>query len=180
MRSRLRATRRQPRHESWDDAIVASGAEHIIARAGQAYDLGAGVSVTVLHPFYDMLDADANDASMVLMVSYGASDVLITGDAPLSAEYHERQAFGPALQAEVLKLGHHGSRTSSGADYLKVVAPQFGVISAGKDNTYGHPHKEVIERGRAAGVMLANTADNGTMVLETNGDTIEIRRLVGE
>lgn len=161
-------------------AIEAGGVDRTTAHSGQVYDLGSGVTVTVLYPFHDMPKAEANDASMVFMVSYGESDIVLTGDAPLITEYYLRRAYGAALQAEVLKLGHHGSRTSSGADFLKAVAPQFGVISAGKDNTYGHPHAEVVNRSLAAGVTLASTVENGTMVLETDGETIEVRRLEGE
>src|SRR3989338_7877341 len=82
-------------------------------------------------------------------------------------------AYAQGIQADVLKAGHHGSKTSSSAYFLAAVQPSIAVISAGKDNSYGHPHQNVIESIAAAGAQILNTADNGTIILERKWSSFE-------
>lgn len=159
------------------EASNASSAEKIVPFAGDVYDLGAGVAVTVLYPSEDVSKMDTNNASVVLHVRYGMADFILTGDAPLASEYTIAKNFGDTIQAEVLKAGHHGSHTSSGMYFLKRVQPAIAVISAGKDNSYGHPHKDVVQRFADTGTAVVNTADNGTVIFETDGETIAGRNI---
>ena len=77
-----------------------------------------------------------------------------------------------ALQADVLKVGHHGSSTSTSAEFLEAVSPSYGVISCGKDNKYGHPHQSALDRLSAAGVQVLRTDEMGTVILQSDKEQI--------
>ena len=79
------------------------------------------------------------------------------------------------LDSSVLKAGHHGSRTSTSLPYAQAVSPEYAVISAGKDNSYGHPHKEVLDILKKLGTNILSTTDLGTIKFETDGKTLEIK-----
>ncbi|OGG61529.1 hypothetical protein A3C87_02665 [Candidatus Kaiserbacteria bacterium RIFCSPHIGHO2_02_FULL_49_34] len=157
-------------------AVIDKNVNRVVAYSGDVYDLGGGVIVQVLFPFKDMDAEDANEESIVMMVTYGTSSFLLTGDAPMFAEHEMVRAYAQGIQADVLKAGHHGSKTSSSAYFLAAVQPSIAVISAGKDNSYGHPHQNVIESIAAAGAQILNTADNGTIIMESDAQKITVRR----
>jgi competence protein ComEC len=140
---------------------------------GQSADL----RLEVLHPPDEGLPGvDLNDHSVVLVARYGEIDFLLTGDAGLKAEADMLRAFGPEiLDIEVLKLGHHGSRTSSGADFIEAATPQIALVSVGARNRFGHPSPEVIERLEQAGAQILNTTVHGSVDLRTDGKRIWIR-----
>ena len=112
-----------------------------------------------------------NDASIVLRIDYGKTSFLFTGDAEDWSEYMMIDA-GAELRADVLKVGHHGSRTSSTAEFLEAVSPALAVISVGKDNGYGHPAAEVLDRLEAAGALVLRTDELGTIILTSDGETV--------
>ena len=122
------------------------GAELTYARAGQIITLGASTTLHILSPSTDTSNWDSNTSSVVVLLQYGDVGFMLTGDAPEGIEEYLVQQYGDALEAEVLKLGHHGSDTSSAPSFLLAVAPRFAVVSAGRDNRYGHPHTDVLER----------------------------------
>lgn len=113
---------------------------------------------------------DANDNSIVVRLRYGERTVLFTGDIEREAE---AALAGQDLSAEVLKVPHHGSRTSSTDDFLDAVAPDFAVASCGRFNSFGHPHAEVVARYRRRGVPLWRTADDGGVIVQTEGERWE-------
>ncbi len=154
---------------TYQKALVAEGAPMTFARAGQVYQLGASTTVTVLSPARDPSLLESNTASIVLKVSYGEIDFMLTGDAPQSIEDYLAVTYGEFLESEVLKLGHHGSKTSTSDLFLTTVQPQFAVVSAGADNSYGHPHQEVIDRVTTYGIPTSNTADSGRIEFFTDG-----------
>ena len=126
---------------------------------GERWMLG-GAEVTVLGPLRDY--GDNNENSIVLRIDYGETSFLFTGDIGIEAE-DELVESGADLAATVLKVAHHGSRGSSGYVFLRAVAPQYGVISVGADNSYGHPTPEVLRRLVRAGVEVYRTDCNGTV-----------------
>jgi competence protein ComEC len=139
---------------------------------------GAVVSVLAPCPRYDSA-YDANDNSLVVRIAYGRRSFLLVGDA----ESHTEGALlarGVDVRADVLKVGHHGSRTSSSAAFLRAVAPKLAVISAGAGNRFGHPHPEVRERLRAASIAMLNTAETGSVTVETDGAELRVRTWSGE
>lgn len=160
------------------DNAFADGFKHeenaniIMARAGQVFMLGASTTVTIFSPDHDPTGQETNASSIVAKISYGNVDFMLTGDAPIGIEEYLAKTYKEALSSEVLKLGHHGSRTSSSYDFLNMVHPTYAVVSAGKNNTYGHPHKEVIESVRAKNINLVSTIDKGDIQFTTDGQNI--------
>jgi competence protein ComEC len=115
--------------------------------------------------------ANLNNASIVLRLDYGETSFIFTGDAETESE-RAMLAGGRNLRATVLQVGHHGSRTSTTQEFLDAVRPVAAVISAGGGNTYGHPHREVIERLTAANVRILRTDERGTILMSTNGTDV--------
>lgn len=158
------------------DAIAREeGAAGSIAVRGQRIHLGEGAYADILYPGTDAGTLrETNDASVIMRVVYGESEFFLSGDAPTWAEDLVVGHYGSALQSDVLKAGHHGSRTSTGDALLSAVRPSYVIVSAGKDNAYGHPHEEVLARARAAGAEIRSTADEGTITFVTDGTTLRL------
>ncbi|MBZ0320254.1 MAG: MBL fold metallo-hydrolase [Anaerolineae bacterium] len=113
--------------------------------------------------------ADLNDTSLVLHLSYGTISFLFTGDAEYAAEMEMLQTVADQLPAQILKVGHHGSYTSSSPAFLTAVQPEVAIYSAGRNNDYGHPHQETITNLINAGATIYGTDVHGTVVVETDG-----------
>lgn len=118
---------------------------------------------------------DLNNYSAVLKVSYGKTGLLFTGDAEREVE---EELLGADISARILKVGHHGSSTSSGSRFLKKVNPAYAVISCEKGNTYGHPHRETLEALAKMGCKILRTDEMGTIVLDADasGNVREVTR----
>lgn len=156
-------------------AEVAGGARLVDAEAGQIIQLGASTTVRILSPRGNTSNWETNTASVVVQVQYGDIAFMLTGDAPQSIEDYLAGAYGAGLESEVLKLGHHGSDTSSSELFLETVQPEYAVVSAGKENRYGHPKPTVIERAREAGAHIVSTIDNGTITFQSDGKTVWLK-----
>lgn len=117
---------------------------------------------------------DLNDYSIVTKFTYGKTSFLFTGDAEAPSEKEILKA-DYNVKADVLKVGHHGSSSSTSAAFLKAVAPQYAIISCGKDNDYGHPHKEVMNRLQKANVQTYRTDEQGTVLATTDGSKISFQ-----
>lgn len=127
------------------------------ALRGERMSLGGGVYLLVLFPDRDASRVESNTGSIVLLLTYGSTSFLLSGDAPSAIEDWLIVLDGDLLQSEVLKAGHHGSRTSTSDAWLSTVAPTEVVISAGENNSYGHPHQEVVKAIEATGATLHRT-----------------------
>ena len=148
------------------------GLEVTLPVPGDTFALGSA-QVTILGPV--MSYAETNDTSIVLRVEHGENSFLFTGDMETAAENDmlDHWDSDPALfQTDVLKVGHHGSETSTGYRFLHEVSPTYGVISCGKNNTYGHPHEEPMSRLEQAGVILFRTDEQGTILATSDGSQI--------
>jgi competence protein ComEC len=132
---------------------------------------GARIDVLWPCPRHDA-GLDANDNSLVLRLRFGRRSFLFVGDAEALAERALVLREGNALRADVLKVGHHGSRTSTSPGFLAAVAPRIAVISAGASNRFGHPHPEVVHRLRAARVTPIELCIDGGTVVGTDGSTL--------
>ena len=129
------------------------------------------LTVTVLGPTQSY--AETNDTSIVLRVEFGETAFLFTGDMEVAAENDMLDYWGNFdWQVDVLKVGHHGSNTSTGYRFLNAVMPTYGVISVGEDNSYGHPHDEPMSRLNQAGVTLFRTDELGTILAVSDGNGI--------
>lgn len=136
---------------------------------GETYAL-ADASFTVLGPI-DGTAAESNNHSICLMVEHGDNRFLFTGDAEKEEE-EDLLSSGCALGADVYQLGHHGSSTSTSDAFLEAVSPTWAVVSAGAGNRYGHPHRETLEKLKAAEVSLFRTDLQGTIVATSDGSSI--------
>lgn len=154
------------------EAVGAEGLAPHVVRAGDLVQLGASTTLEILSPTYDVADIESNNSSIVLLVHYGETAFLLTGDAPKEIETYLVAKYGDQLAADVLKLGHHGSRTSSDQLFLETVDPLYAVVSAGKDNTYGHPHEEVVESVLRQQIVLLETAKAGTITFLSDGERV--------
>lgn len=122
------------------------------------------VEVRVFSPLPNVTYPDLNNESAVCRVSYGDMSILLTGDAESFAEEaFMKEIPTRLLRSTVLKLGHHGSSTSTGTALLNVVRPELAIASVGADNEYGHPHQETLEKLKDAGIKLLRTDLNGTI-----------------
>jgi competence protein ComEC len=136
---------------------------------------GATIEVLAPCPGYDP-DGSANDNSLVLRIRYGHQVALLVGDAEHEEEQRLLAHYGSALRADFLKVGHHGSRTSSSPAFLRAVQPALAAISSGVRNRFGHPHPQTLNAFVAQGIPLARTDRGGAIVWETDGDTARLRR----
>jgi len=153
----------------------AEGARLITAQAGQTIQLGASTTVRILSPKGDVSNWRSNTASIILQVQYGDTEFMFTGDTPKSIEDWLVENHGDTLESEVLKLGHHGSDTSSSGLFLDTVDPEFAVVSAGGDNRYGHPHREVVERVSERNITLLETSKAGSVIFLSDGVDVWLR-----
>lgn len=145
-----------------------------IVRRGEVYDLGSGVTFSILYPNKDVSKAESNSGSIIARLSYGEHSFLLTGDAPVESELLVVGADEDSLRSTVLKLGHHGSDTSTSATFMSRVKPEYSIVSAGKNNKYNHPHPNVVERVEKFGSVILKTEDRGTITFSTNGKVIEV------
>ncbi len=152
-------------------AIADKGLKITKAKPGSEYDLGGGAVLTILGPtaFYD----DLNNSSVVCRLDYGATSFLFSGDIEKQAEA-DILASGANLKVDVFCAPHHGSSSSTTQPYLDAAAPQMATISLGLDNSYGHPHKEVLERLGAREIPIYRTDLNGAIVITSDGSTLTV------
>lgn len=154
--------------QSFVKYLAQRGKQITVPTAGETFALGRA-QVQILGPLHSA--EDSNDNSIVLKVSFGATSFLFTGDAE-RAEEQDLLNAGVNLQSTVLKVGHHGSDTSTSYPFLRTVAPQYAVISVGAGNSYGHPTEAVLSRLRDAGVTTFRTDMQGEITAVSDGQTI--------
>ena len=154
--------------QSFVKYLAQRGKQITVPTAGETFALG-GAQVQILGPLHSA--EDSNDNSIVLKLSFGATSFLFTGDAE-RAEEQDLLNAGVNLQSTVLKVGHHGSDTSTSYPFLRAVAPQYAVISVGAGNSYGHPTEAVLSRLRDAGVTTFRTDLQGEITAVSDGQTV--------
>jgi competence protein ComEC len=137
------------------------------AITGQKYDFGQGVTLEILKAD-DVLSKNTNDDSLVLKISDQQVDFLLMGDLPSEQEKVLLEQ-NINLNSEILKVGHHGSKYSSSADFLQAVEPQLCIIEVGIDNKYGHPHQEALDRFQKNNCLVKETKDLGIIRVFSDG-----------
>jgi len=143
---------------------------NVIKKGTDSINLGENTKVTIFSPTKDYYE-DLNNYSPVIKIEYGKTSFLFTGDAQKEVE-KEILANNEDISADILKVGHHGSSTSTTKDFLNKVNPSIGVISLGKDNTYNHPNDGTVKRLKENKVTIYRTDKNGTVILSSDGSTI--------
>ena len=136
------------------------------------------LSLSCLYPYRDTLSSDRNDHSEVLLAEYGDFSMLLMGDLGAEGEAEIAEQWNKNRQVQILKAGHHGSSTSSSEQFLDTVHPRIAVLSYGKDNSYGHPHPEVIERFDERGIARWATEEQGMITIRTDGEEMEIQGFI--
>lgn len=177
----------------YDSGYVNSGYKASVAldrdlRAGRynGQALKAGDKITIDKNYYievlapgDFLSKkdlkNMNNTSLVLMLHYGSFKMLLTGDAEAPVEDALQQKYGTALQADVLKVGHHGSKTSSYWPFISKVKPKYALISCGDFSIYKHPNKNVVGSLTHLGAKVLTTHDHGTLTVTTDGKSFEVK-----
>ena len=151
--------------------------EVIVPKVRDTYFLG-DLKMTVLAPNSDDYDEGYNNYSVVIRAEYGESSVLLTGDAEkISEEEMLKSVPLDLLDCDLLKVGHHGSHTSTTTKFFNIVSPEYAVISCAKDNEYGHPHDETEKTlaSLSASGKVYRTDISGSIVFTTNGKTFDIK-----
>lgn len=157
---------------SLEEKILKNKINKIIARRGMhiILDDKKNIYLDILFPDRDVSNFDSNDASIVSKLVYGDNSFLITGDASLYTEnlieWNEKES---TLHSDVLKLAHHGARSSSSLLWLEKVNPSVAIISAGKNNSYGHPHKELLDRLLSLHIPFLSTMEKGNIIFKSDG-----------
>jgi len=142
----------------------------ILVKKGMRLDIGGGVFVDILFPDRDVSVWATNDGSVVAKLSYGKTSIMLTGDAPIKTEkIILAENSKEQLTSTVLKVGHHGSHTSTSESFVKAVSPIYALISDGKDNKYGHPHQETLNTLASFGTKIFRTDLLGTIVMKSDG-----------
>ncbi|HYE96959.1 MAG TPA: DNA internalization-related competence protein ComEC/Rec2 [Rubricoccaceae bacterium] len=172
----------QPSADSlWNAALAVARARRVpvrSVRAGDTLAAGPAAHLHVLSPAaLPELGDDPNDASVVLRLEYGATSFLFTGDAEAGSEAALLAHYGPALRSTVVKVGHHGSRTSSTAPFVQAVAaggaPAFAVVPVARRNRYGLPDEEPLGRWMMTGAAVVQTGREGAVWLRSDGQRVE-------
>jgi competence protein ComEC len=157
---------------AFEKASAEEGAQRLVAERGQIIDLGKGVYLEILFPDRAVPTIETNTGSVVARLVYGDTSFMLTGDSPKAIEEYLIRLDGDALESDVLKAGHHGSRTSSDISFLGFVSPEYGIYSRGCDNSYGHPHDEVKEVFARLGIPTLDTCEEGNITFVSDGKTV--------
>ena len=160
---------------NFSDRVAEQNCELTVPKAGETFALG-GAEVEFLA--CDPEAEDTNNTSIILRVSYGATSFLFMADAETPVEQALLDA-GTDLSATVLKVGHHGSSTSTSYRFLNEVMPRYAVISVGKDNSYGHPHEKILSRLEDADARILRTDELGDILFVSDGKTVSLPQIDG-
>lgn len=153
------------------EAVLASGAGYHEPRSGEEFEIGS-MNLQVLYP--TSISGKSNEESISVLFTYGNVKFLFTGDADKNAEKRMINS-GISVDADILQLGHHGSNTSSDQAFIHAVSPEVAIYSAGANNSYGHPHHEVVSLIQNEGIELYGTDVHGTIIVTTNGNDYSIK-----
>mgnify|MGYP001559309021 CR=1 FL=1 len=165
-----------------------TGAQRLVAKRGQIIDLGDGAYLEILFPDRAVTAVETNTGSIVARLVYGDTSFMLTGDSPQSIEKYlvtldgstsfdiaqdkPLTTSGNGLKSNILKAGHHGSKTSSAELFVGFVGPEYAVFSRGCDNRYGHPHKEIVSLFERFEIPTLDTCTEGTITFVSDGQNI--------
>ncbi|OIP75767.1 MAG: hypothetical protein AUK07_00975 [Parcubacteria group bacterium CG2_30_36_21] len=173
--------RQTAEYNKWQELIKKEKAKITIAQAPQKIKAGR-VFLSILYPFESLEGGEfknSNDTSIISRLIFGNNSFLFTGDATKSVEKKILSKCGEKvnclLDSDVLKVSHHGSKTSSSEEFLKEVSPEIAIISCGKDNIYGHPHSETLEIFKKYDIEVLRTDINGDIKIISDGEKIYAR-----
>lgn len=153
------------------DAIEKKKMVYSVPVIGDEFSVGSA-NVEVIYTGTD--ESDLNNTSIVLRLDFGDVSFLFTGDA---TDKTEKLILDKKIDVDILKVGHHGSRYSTSDNFLEKVNPSYAIISVGNPNSYGHPHKETLEKFKNSNIKVHRTDNEGTILVSTDGEDIEITNI---
>ena len=154
-------------YQNFKEEIKKQNIPDILAKRGMKLDLGGGVLIDILFPDRDVSSWATNDGSVIARLTYGKTSIMLTGDSTAKTEkIILSENPGTVLDSTILKVGHHGSRTSTSDSFVKAVTPSYALISVGKNNNYGHPHRETLNTLTQFGAEVLRTDILGTIIIK--------------
>ena len=157
-------------YQNLETEIKNKNISNVLARKGMKLDIGGGAIIEILFPDRDVTTWATNDGSIVARLTYGDTRVMLTGDATTKTEgIILKENSKTNLDSNILKVGHHGSRTSTSYDFVKTISPIYALISDGVNNKYGHPHQDTLNTLSSLGVKIFRTDMFGTIVMKSDG-----------
>jgi competence protein ComEC len=166
-----------PEFAKFSQTLAQTNTHSETVEAGDVIYFG-DVTVSVLWPPATG-DKSTNNDSIVLRIQYGERSILLTGDIEQAAE-RSLLTSQQQLRADVIKVPHHGSKTSSTEDFVVATKPQFAVISVGRNSRFGHPHKEVVDRWQSNGATVLTTGNSGTITITTDGHDLSVKEFLAK
>jgi competence protein ComEC len=166
-----------PEYQEWQKLIKKERAKIYIIPFVQKVTIGKDISMNFLYPIENLADKEyqnSNDTSIVAKLNFNQNSFLFTGDISKSVE-EELINYYQNLKSDVLKVAHHGSKTSTSEEFLKKILPKIAVIMVGKENPYGHPHQEVLEILNKFGIRVLRTDENGDVKIISDGQKLKIK-----
>jgi len=164
-------------YKEWLKIIEQKNIPIYLAKSGGEIDFGNNIKMNILYPFENLAGrefSDSNNTSIVAKLIYNNFETLFTGDIEKSAE-NKLINSGLNLQSDIIKVAHHGSKTSSTEEFLKAVNAVLAMIEVGKDNQYGHPHQEVLDRLK--NISVFETGKDGNIEILSDGDKFLDRKI---
>jgi competence protein ComEC len=164
-----------PEFSKFSETLKQTNTHAELLQAGDVIHFG-DVEINVLWPPAGG-ETSTNNDSLVLRLKFGERSLLLTGDIEKQAEKSLLDSQ-QNLRADVVKVPHHGSKTSSTEDFVRATAPQFAIISVGRHSMFGHPHKEVVQRWQSHGATVLTTGECGTITVTTDGKDLRLKRFI--
>lgn len=165
-----------PIYQELESVIKQNGTRKILATRGIRINLSDGIYIDVLLPVINNPNLSPHDGMVVLRLNYGKKSFLLTGDIEEKMEKYlvsiDKNPPAGGLASDVLKIGHHGSKTSTSESFLGYVNPEYAVISVGKDNKYGHPHQEILDRLNQFKIPILRIDEKGAIKIKSDGENL--------
>jgi len=158
-----------PLYQAVAETINNQKVETISAHAGQRIFLDKDVYIDVLSPHQNLQSLEPNEYSVVVRLVHGDTSMLLMGDATKFNEQEILGTFGDLIDSDILKVGHHGSQTSSSFNFIKTVSPEYSVVSAGCNNRFGHPHASVLATLFGVQSQVLDTCNDGDIIFQSDG-----------
>ncbi len=175
-----------PEYREWENLIETKKIPRVLGKRGTRINLDENLFLNILlpariatqsvagGPVGDVKNSDVHGAMLVSKLNYAKTSYLFAGDMAKPLENYLVSLEGSRLKSDVLKVGHHGSNKSTSESLLGFVSPQYAVISVGKNNSYGHPHKETLEILNRFGIKIFRTDENGMIETKSDGENLTV------
>lgn len=160
-------------YEEFEKIIKDEGIKRMYVKRGTKISVDENAFLNIFFPIFNLRNGGIHDQMVASQLAYGKTKFLLTGDMESNLENYLIILEGNKLKSDVLKAGHHGSRTSTSLPFLGFVSPEYVVISAGANNRYGHPHKEVLDKLADFGIKFFRTDKDGTIKFVSDGEEIK-------